>query len=423
MSDTTSKQENISGFRRALRHRNYATFASGNFFSLSADWSNRIAIGWLTWQYTESPAWLGIMSFSDLAPTVLLSLLAGAYADRFHPLRVAMSAAAVNATCALAMVGLYLFDLLSVWSMFAVVLCNGIGSAFGQPVRLALIPALVPRADLTQALSLGSMTFNLSRFSGPMMAGFILQYLNVGWAFAIAATLQVVFVSILRTVRIDNLEPRNRSGASIFKDIAEGLRYTARHPGIGPLMFLMLASSIGTRPFIDLLPGFAASVFGRGPQGLSLMTSTVGLGALCGGTYLTLRRSVSGLTFVAVLALGMIGVGLLGFSASPNYWLAIACLFVVGTNMSISATGVLTLVQSSVDGPMRGRVVSLYGVIFRGGPAIGSFTMGWAAQFVGLHIPVATGAVLCIVLSVWTMRKIATIASTLEAQHPEARTA
>jgi predicted MFS family arabinose efflux permease len=260
------------------------------------------------------------------------------------------------------------------------------------------------------------MTFNLSRFAGPMMAGFIIQYLGPGWAFAVAAGFQVVFVSILRTVRIDNIERPERSGASIFNDIAAGLRYTARHPGIGPVMFLLLASSVGTRPFIDLLPGFAASVFGRGPQGLSLMTSTVGLGAMCGGTYLTLRRSISGLTAIAVTALGVIGVGLLAFSASPSYWLAIACLFVIGANMSISATGVLTLVQSAVDGPMRGRVVSLYGVIFRGGPAIGSFTMGWAAQFVGLHIPVATGAVLCIVLSAWTMRKIGTLARTLETQ-------
>ena len=99
----------------------------------------------------------------------------------------------------------------------------------------------------------------------------------------------------------------------IAADIAEGLRYTARHPGIGPVMFLLLASSLGTRPFIDLLPGFAASVFGKGPQGLSLMTSTVGLGAMCGGLYLTLRHSIKGLTVKAVTALAVIG-----FDAQPR---------------------------------------------------------------------------------------------------------
>lgn len=411
-----SDPKNMSGFRRALRHRSYVTFAAGNFFSLSADWSNRITIGWLTWQYTESPAWLGVMSFSDLAPTVLFSLVAGAYADRFNPLRVCMSASVVNATCALTLVTLYFTGLLSVWSLFAVVLCNGIGSAFAQPVRLALIPSLIPREDLSPALSIGSMTFNMSRFAGPMMAGFIIQYLGAGWAFVIAAGFQVVFFSVLRTLKLAAPERQVKPKASIFAEVAEGLRYTARHPGIGPLMFLLLISSVGTRPFIDLLPGFAASVFGRGPQGLAMMTSTVGLGALCGGTYLTLRHSIAGLTLVAVSALAVIGVGLIAFSLSPDYWLAVACLFVVGGGMSVSATGILTLVQAAVDGPMRGRVVSLYGLIFRGGPAIGSFTMGWAAQFVGLQIPVATGAVLCLVMWAWIMRNIRAVSHTMEAE-------
>lgn len=413
-----SDKENISGFRRALRHRTYATFAVGNFFSLSADWSNRIAIGWLTWQFTQSPAWLGVMSFSDLAPTVLMSPIAGVYADRFHPLKVCMAASAVNALAALVLVTLYITDLLSVWSLFAVVLCNGIGTAFGQPIRFALIPNLLPRADLSPAISLASITFNLSRFTGPMMAGFVLQHLNAGWAFAISAGFQTVFFTVLRMLKVSAEAPTARAKSSILNDIGEGVRYTASHPGIGPVMFLLLVSSVGTRPFIDLLPGFAASVFGRGPEGLATMTSTVGLGALVSGTYLTLRHSIAGLTMYAVTAVLVVGLALIAFATASNFWIAVACLFVVGTGMSGSSTGIMTLVQASVDGPMRGRVLSLYGVIFRGGPAIGSFTMGWAAQFVGLHIPVATGAVVCVLMWAWTIRRIRGIARALEAESP-----
>jgi MFS family permease len=270
---TMSHKKNVSGFRRALRHRNYAIFAAGNFFSLSADWSNRIAIGWLTWQFTESPAWLGVMSFSDLAPTVIMSPIAGAYADRFHPLKICMAASALNALAALTLVTLYATGLLSVWSLFAVVLVNGVGSAFGQPIRFALIPNLLPRADLSPAIALGSMTFNLSRFSGPMIAGFVLQYLSAGWAFLMAAVFQTIFFIVLRTLKIERAAAPAKTEGSIFRDIGEGIRYTVRHPGIGPVIFLLLVSSVGTRPFIDLLPGFAASVFGRGPQGLATMTS------------------------------------------------------------------------------------------------------------------------------------------------------
>jgi MFS family permease len=121
---------------------------------------------------------------------------------------------------------------------------------------------------------------------------------------------------------------------------------------------------------------------------------------------------------IAVCAVLMVGLALIGFAVAENYWIAVACLFVVGTGMSASATGIMTLIQAAVDGPMRGRVVSLYGVIFRGGPAIGSFTMGWAAQFVGLHIPVATGAVVCVAMWAWTIRRIRHIARALEVEDP-----
>lgn len=414
-------KENISGFRRALRHRNYATFAAGNFFSLSADWSNRIAIGWLTWQFTESPAWLGIMSFCDLAPTVLMSPIAGAYADRFHPLKVCMGAAAVNALGALTLVTLYFTDLLSVWSLLAVVLGNGVGTAFGQPVRFALIPNLLPRADLSPAISLASITFNLSRFSGPVMAGFVLQHLNAGWAFAISAGFQAVFLAVLRTLKVSTEAPAARAKRSILSDVGEGVGYIAGHTGIGPVMFLLLVTSVGMRPFINLLPGFAASVFGRGPEGLATMTATVGLGALVSGIYLTLRRSIVGLTGYAVTAVLVVGLALIAFATSTNFWIAVACLFVVGTGMSGSSTGIMTLVQSAVDGPMRGRVVSLYGVIFRGGPAIGAFVMGWAAQFIGLHIPVAVGAGICVLMWAWMMRRIRRVACALEIESDEAK--
>jgi MFS family permease len=345
---------------------------------------------------------------------VILSPIAGAYADRFHPLKVCMGASALNALAAMTLVTLYFTGLLSVWSLFAVVLFNGVGSAFGQPVRFALIPNLLPRADLSPAIALSSMTFNLSRFSGPMIAGFVLQYLSAGWAFAMAACFQVIFFSVLRILKVDAATAPTKARGSIFRDIGEGIRYTARHPGIGPVIFLLLVSSVGTRPFIDLLPGFAASVFGRGPQGLATMTSTVGLGALVAGTYLALRHSVVGLTKIAVCAVLMVGLALIAFATASQFWIAVACLFVVGMGMSGSATGIMTLIQAAVDGPMRGRVVSLYGVIFRGGPAIGSFTMGWAAQFVGLHIPVATGAVICVAMWAWTIRRIRHIARALE---------
>jgi MFS family permease len=412
MSDT----KNVSGFRRALRHRDYARYTVGGFLSMSADWSGRIAVGWLTWEFTESPAWLGVMSFSDMAPTVLLSPLAGAYADRFDRLKVCTATAALSALAAVTLLALYVAGLLSVWSMFAVVIANGIGTAVGQPSRIAIVPSMIPRADLGPAVALNSVTFNLSRFSGPMLAGFILSSLSAGWVFAVNALFQLAFVVVLTRLVLEPSDGPPRARGSILSEIAAGVRYTLRHPGIGPVMFLLVVSSVGTRPFIDLLPGFAASVFGRGPEALATLTSTVGLGALLGASYLTLRTTIVGLTRIAVSAVLVIGIGLIAFAVTETFWLAVVFLFIVGCGLSISATGIMTLVQSSVDASMRGRVLSLYGLIFRGGPALGSMTMGWAAQFVGLHIPVAAGALICIVLWAWTMRNLRGVARTLEGE-------
>jgi MFS family permease len=239
--------------------------------------------------------------------------------------------------------------------------------------------------------------------------------------FAVNTVFQLAFVVMLTRLTLKPSDAPPRAHGSILSEIAAGVRYTMRHPGIGPLMFLLVVSSVGTRPFIDLLPGFAASVFGRGPEALAMLTSTVGLGALFGASYLTLRTSIVGLTRIAVTAVLVIGLGLIAFAATETFWLAIAFLFIVGIGLSTSATGIMTLVQHSVDAAMRGRVLSLYGLIFRGGPALGSMTMGWAAHFIGLQVPVAVGALICIVLWAWTMRNIRGVARTLEGENHHER--
>lgn len=411
-----SDSPNVSGFRRALRHKSYATYTYGSLFSMTADWSSRIVVLWQTWELTQSPIWLGIVSFSDLAPTVLLSPVAGAFADRHDKLKICRATASVSALAALTYLTLYATGGLVIWSLLAVVLANGISSAIGQPARIVIVSHMVPQADIGPAVALSSVAFNISRFSGPMLAGFLLYSLSPGWAFGANAVLQGLFVFALgRIVLIAPDSPPAKRG-SLIAEVADGVRYTLRHPGIGPVMFLLVVSSVGTRPFMDLLPGFAAQVFERGSGALSILTSTVGFGAICSASYLTMRTSIRGLTVIAVTAVCVIGVGLIAFASASNFWFAVACLFVVGASMSASATGIMTLVQASVEPSMRGRVLSLYGLVFRGGPALGALIMGWVAHFVGLRWPVIGGAVFCIALWAWTMRRIRTVAHVLESE-------
>lgn len=412
----------FAGVARALSYRNYAIYNYSNTACMIGEWIQRVGIGWLTWELTESTTWLGIIACAEMVPSMLLSPIAGAYADRNDRLRFIQKTVALTTIQPALLSLLYFLGYLNIWLIVPLAIYNGVLSAFNQAARLAIIPHLIDRVDLSPAVALSSVTYNISRFAGPAIAGTLIAVFDVGYTFLANLTFFIIFAISLFFIRLNNVEESSRRHGHILSDAIEGLRYTIRHPGIGPVMFLLVAGSFGQRSFIDLLPGFADRVFQRGPEALGWMVSMIGLGALFGAFYLALRPSLRGLTSIAVHAV-FTGAVLIGaFALSGYFWVAMACLFFTGATLSISATGVMTLVQSAVDGSMRGRVLSLYGLIFRGGPALGALVMGAAAEYVGLQIPVILGAGFCILLWAWVIRNLARTANALEAE-PEPHTA
>ena len=401
------------GLPRALQHRDYLIFVTGDFVSQTGSWLQRVAVGWLTWQLTGSATWLGVIAFMDLAPALFVSPIAGAYADRVD--RLGFIKLTINLTLLqpVALGVLYFSGAMNIWWVFALSLYHGVINAAGLPARLAIVPSLVPRADLSSAIALNSVVFNLSRFAGPAAAGVIIATAGLGMAFVVNALTFIVFALTLTMLRTES-KPARAAQGPILADVAEGFRYIASHPGIGPVMGLLIVSAILARPFIDLLPGFAAGVFGRGAEALAWMVSVTGLGAGCGALWLAMRDSIKGLTVIAVSFVLVAGLGLLVFTATDIFWVALPALFVTGSGIAVSAIGVLTLVQSAVAPSMRGRVVGLYGIVFRGGPAFGALAMGWIASALGLRPPVAGGAVLCIVAWAWAIRRLEFIALSLE---------
>lgn len=404
----------FDGVSRSLRNRNYAIYTYSNTAAMIGEWIQRVGVGWLTWELTESTTWLGIIACIDMVPTMLISPVAGAYADRSDRLRFIRKTVGLTLLQPLALTGLFFLGLLDIWLLVPLALFNGVLGAFNQAARLAIVPNLVNRAELSPAVALSSITYNISRFAGPAIAGTVIATAGVGYAFLLNLLSFTIFTACLFTISLTEQDSLTRRGRNIWADTAEGLRYTMRHPGIGPVMFLLIIGSIGQRPFIELLPGFAGRVFERGPEAFGWMVSMIGLGAFCGALYLAVRPSLHGLTRVAVHMVLVGAVALTAFAMVGNFHVAMACLFVIGISLSISATGVMTLVQSAVDSHMRGRVLSLYGLIFRGGPAVGAFFMGFAAERIGLHIPVTIGAVFCILLWAWVARDLAETARVLE---------
>lgn len=399
----------FSGFgriARALGNPNYGIYASGNAISLVGTWMQRVAVGWLTWQLTESGAWLGAIAFADLFPTVLIGPLAGAAADRWDRLKALRAGQVLLMLQALLLFILTATGAITIWLLLALSLFLGVVAAFNQPARLALIPSLVPRDDLAAAVAINSIVFNSARFLGPAAAGVIIVTVGIAAAFAVNAASYLVFLAALSRIRLRAQEtPADGPRAGLFAEVAAGLGYALRHPGIGPLLLLLLAVASCARPFVELLPGFAGAVFAAGAEGLAMMTSTVGLGAVSGGLWLA-QRAGRGLTTVTLTSPLVLAGALLVFVAGGSLWLALPALFVAGFAMVCGGVGTQTLLQLSVEGALRGRVMSLYGLIFRGGPALGALAMGALSELVGLRWPLAGGALLAALAcgAVWLRR-------------------
>src|SRR4029077_8894327 len=172
-------------------------------------------------------------------------------------------------------------------------------------------------------------------------------------------------------------------------------------------------TTIGTRGFIELFPGFADSVFHRGPQGLAMLTSTVGLGAIFGGAWMLVRSQISGLTNVVLGNTLLMSLAIVAFTATDVFVVALPCVFVAGAAMVITGIGAQTLIQASVDRSMSGRVMALYGMVFRAGPALGAVVMGSASEHFGLRLPLAIGAVVSIGFLALTLARRHAIAESL----------
>jgi predicted MFS family arabinose efflux permease len=383
----------LGNIARAFAHRNYLIYVSGNSISLVGWWLARVAIGWLTWTLTHSGAWLGLISLADFLPVLFLAPFAGVLADRRDRVRIIRLTQWIGCVQASLLAILVASDAMTIEILFALVLMLGIASGVAQPSRLALIPTLVHRESLASALAINSVIFNLARFIGPALAGIVIAEIGIAAAFAANAVSYIAFQISLLNLR--GLPPQPAVGRqNLLRASVEAFSYACRHSGIGPMLLLFLVTTIGTRGFIELFPAFADRVFGRGPQGLAMLTSTVGLGAICGASWMVLRSAITGLANVVLFCTLIMSLAILAFTATDAFYLALPCVFVAGAMMTITGTGAQTLIQAAVDARMSGRVMALYGMIFRAGPAVGAVLMGTLSEYLGLRLALALGAIL-----------------------------
>lgn len=397
---------------RVFRIRNYRLFATGNFVSQNGYWIQRVAQAWLAWELTHSGTWLGLVAAADLVPNVVISPFAGALADRVDRIKVIRLTQLAAIAQAWLLAILCFTGVITIGELFSLIFALGFVNAFNQPARLALIPSLVDAATLPSAVAINSLMFNIARFIGPAIAGFVIAEGSLGLAFVINACTYVVFSLALARVRLppEAMAPRR----DFLRQTFDGYRYAVRHPGIGHLMVLFSVTTVGIRGFNELFPGFTDVVFHRGAQGLAWLTATMGLGAIVGGLNMIRRSRIDGLTSLAVNHTLVMSLCVLGFAVTQSYWAALVAVFFSGLAMTTSGISAQTLVQTAVDPAMRGRVMAFYGMVFRAGPALGALIGGWLASRLGFHLPVVAGACACIASWGWAWTRLDRIRSALE---------
>lgn len=400
---------------RALSHRDARIFFAASLISWTGLWVHRIAIAWLAWEMTKSAFWVGMVAFCDLAPAVVFSPVAGAIADRMDRVKLTMISQAAIGLQATAVAVLLWAGMLDIGVLLVLELLSGVAASFAQPARQSLMPGLVPRADLPAAVAANSLCFNVARFIGPAIAGPMIAFAGVVPAVLFNAAAYFIATATAPMLRVTAEARRGHAPeGSLLAETVAGFRYAGSHPGIGPILAFAAMASVLLRGIPEILPPFVERLFDRGATGLALLTAAIGIGALISGLWVASRGRLTGATRLAVWAVGLQAVATAGFIATGWFPLALLCAAIIGACGSVHGISIQTLVQSAADGAMRGRVLSLWGMITRACPALGALTVGAAGEVFGLRVPVLVAVVLALALFAWGLTRMRRVAAALE---------
>ncbi len=394
----------LSALRSLFSNRNFAIYVSGNSISLIGFWMQRLAISWLTWEVTESEFWVGAVAFAELAPLLIISPIVGVWADRTDRKVLTVLCQSTMMLVSFVLFMLIIFDLITIEVLFTFALLDGILQATHQPIRMAIIPNLVERKDIVSASSFTAVVFNVARLLGPALAGIIIGLF--GTAVAVICN-TISYIPILLAwfyIKLPALKNLN-SGDTFSKGLAEGINYVKNIPALGHIFILQTILACGVRPATLMLAAFVGAVYKGGAEELALYTAVLGLGAVIGGMYITLRGKAKGLvnsmlrnSLISIIALAV-------FAWVTDIYIGLFAVFVIGWTITLSSVSSQTMVQNSIDDEIRGRVLSLWAALTRGAAAIGVLIIGFFAEYFGLFWTNISASLLCLIGLIWYWQK------------------
>ncbi|HSK74552.1 MAG TPA: MFS transporter [Pyrinomonadaceae bacterium] len=388
----------LSNTFRALKHRNFRLFYAGQSISLIGTWMQTIAQSWLVYRLTGSVVLLGLIAFASQIPVFLLAPIGGAIADRYNRQRILLFTQTWAMIFAFILAFLTLTETIQVWHLFVIAVCFGIANAFDIPTRQAFAVDMVGKEDLINAIALNSTLFNGARIVGPAIAGVLIGWVGEALCFFINATSYFAVLTSLLLMKI-KIEIRPKTG-STFSNIVEGFSFVVKNSPIRSLLLLLGLVSLMGMPYAVLMPIFAGKILGGGSSTLGYLMGASGFGAVSAALLLASRKEVFGLGRWVAFASSGLGFSLILFSFSENFWLSLLLLIPVGFSMMTQMSSSNTLIQSMVPDELRGRVMSVYSMMFMGMAPLGALMAGSLAGILGAPNTVALGGAVCILGSI-----------------------
>jgi MFS family permease len=379
---------------RALRYRNFRLFISGQLISLIGTWMQTVAQSWLVYRLTGQASMLGIVAFAGMFPVFILSTVGGMAADRVRPHTLIVITQSTSMGLTLILAVLTLTGHVHLWHIITTSLLLGVVNAFDIPARQVFVAQTVARPDLMNAIALNSSMFNGARIVGPAVAGLLVATVGEGWCFLVNSVSYVAVIAGLLAMRLEGTQAGGTPAGG--KAILEGFRFIRGATPVRDLLLLLGLLSLMGMPYSVLMPIFADQILHGGPRALGMLMGTSGVGALAGALSLALRRSPRGLgRWIAGSAMGF-GAALMAFSLSRSFPLSVLLMLPVGFTLMVEMASSNTLIQMMIPDALRGRVMSVYSMMFMGMAPIGALIGGTLAHHVGAPLAVALGGGGCL---------------------------
>jgi predicted MFS family arabinose efflux permease len=360
---------------KAFQYRDFRLLWFGACTSSIGTWMQEIAQNWLVLQITNSPFLLGLDAFLGDIPIFMFSLVGGVIADRMDRRKLLIISQLVQMASALTLAFLIATNRIQIWHILLSSFVVGTAQSFGGPAYSALVPSLVEKEDLPNAIALNSIQFNLARVIGPVLGGLALKYVGSAWCFGLNSLSFVAVIISLLQLHI-NFKPPH-TGDSILTGMKQGISFVRKQGAMETLILIAFCMTALAIPMITFLPVFAKNVFHQNEMTYTLFLAASGLGSITGALTVASLGNIHNKGRIALTMLMALGAGITGFSLSHSVALSCILLFISGAVLMCAFAMISSLVQLITPNDMRGRVMSVYNVAFRGGMPFGSVTTGW----------------------------------------------